>query len=114
MVRVDLAALVVALVALVGAGVGFLVSRRDRRADREDTDRAAAESAARADRAEEIARRAVQAQEQMAAAQPVRQPWTLQHFEGDTYVLTCAASVPRLKFVAGGCAAGCRLRSWSR
>jgi hypothetical protein len=29
------------------------VSRRDRRADREDADRAAAESAARADRAEE-------------------------------------------------------------
>lgn len=92
MVRVDLAALVVSLVALVGAGAGFLVSRRDRRADREDADRAAAESAARADRAEEIARRAVQAQEQMAAAQPVRQPWTLEHFEGDTYVLTCAAS----------------------
>lgn len=90
--RVDVAALVVSLLALVGTGVGFLVGRRDRKADHEEAQREAAESAARADRAEDIARRAVEAQEAMANAQPVRQPWTLEYVEGDTYALTNAAN----------------------
>ena len=109
----DAVSLVVSILALLGAGAGFAVQRRDRKIDRKDADEAARASAERANRAQqtaddaaEAANRPAAASESLAAATermakalereartaaregPIPQAaWTLAHNQGDTYLL---------------------------
>ncbi len=109
----EVAAFVVSVLALLGTGVGFLVARRDRRRDRAYAERDARDARDRADRAQATADQATDAAERYAAAaermaqaleeQAARAAheaavpeaaWALEHFQGDSYLLTNTGTAP--------------------